>query len=133
MRKRFHYRQISVVHFNVFADESDRDDFFAVTRLFEHFVPESQIGFVVGKPEFARNDLRKVASFEHNRRFVENVHVAVLDNAVGFDVAEQSDLVAGFLVDRIICSQHDYVRRYAQAAEFLDGMLRGFGFHFART
>ena len=60
------------------------------------------------------------------------VHVLRLDDGFERDIAEHGNLLAQLFVERLFAAAGDDVGRDADFTKFGDGLLRGFGFEFAR-
>ena len=69
---------------------------------------------------------------KHLGHVVDGGAVAVYKDLVGVDIAERRDLVADLFVHLVVGAQDNDVRRDAQAAQLLDGVLGGLGLHLVR-
>jgi len=115
------------MQFDILADEPDFDLMRAVLHAFEHLVPFGQVGRRQIELQFAADDFRKVAPFQHDGRFVERLYRKVFDDAILFHIAEQRDFALDGLVRRLVDAHDDHVRRNTGGLQFLYGVLRRLG------
>ncbi len=89
-------------------------------NIVDHLSPPSKIRLRRGKPQFSENHIRKIMSFQHQRRLVQHRDGDIFDYAVRLDVAEQGDFFEYAFFDRLVRPQHDYVRLDSKSLKVLD-------------
>jgi hypothetical protein len=80
----------------------------------------------------AANEVVHALALEHERDFVDGmVNVLLLDDGVEWDVAEEGNLAAQLLLQRLLAAADKDLRGDADFAELGDGLLGGLGLEFA--
>ena len=120
--------QIRVVKLRVFPDERDLDASVGVLLFFDHGAPLAQVGLGRIEAELAADFFVEPFAREHERHFVKRARGGVLNDALGFHVAEKGDLAADLFGDRHVAAANEDVRLDAEAQKLLDRMLRRLGF-----
>ncbi len=85
--------EIRVVKLHIFAHQGNVDGDSGVAQAVHHMGPLGQIRLQVAQAEFLAHDGGEPLLLQHQRRLVQQTHIAVFNDAFPLDVAEQCDLV----------------------------------------
>ena len=124
--------EIGVVQLHVLAAKRDLHRLAARVDAGEHLHPFAHVDLLWIEMEDAADHRRKVALFQHERRFVEDGNGEIFDAALRFDVAEHRDFVLNIAGHGFVHARHDDVGRNAHPLQFLHRMLGGLGLEFVR-
>ena len=121
-------RLVGVLVLDVLADERDRDLPLGVLETAQEVDPVLQVGRRVHvqrrvEAEALEDHLVQLLLAQQQRDLVDRLGVERLDHRLGADVAEQADLAAHVLRQRVLGARHQHVRLEAVALERLDGVL----------
>ena len=105
------------------AHQSDVHTAGAGADLFHHLRPLGQVRFPGLNAQLSAYHCGKIGFFQHEGRFVEIGQGQIFDDAVRLYIAEHGDLLEYGLIQRYVAPEHDDIRGYAHALEFLDRML----------
>lgn len=79
----------------------------------------------------AADDAIQPVFMKHGDRFIKVGQSGVFNDAVGGNIAEESDFIADSVTNGFICPHDDDVGGDAEGLQFFDGMLGRLGFMFA--
>src|SRR5256885_5149984 len=116
---------VSVLQFDVFANDTDTDAVLRGDEFADYFLPVRHVrGRIVEAQELA-NQIIDAFALEHQRHFVNGmVHVLFLDDSLERDITKQGNLLANVLVERLFTTANDDVRRDTDFAQFGDRLVR---------
>src|SRR5258706_7419833 len=124
---------IGVLQAYVFADDADAHAMLWRDELADDLLPVRHVRRRRVQVEQAADEVVEALAVQHQRQFINGmIHVLGLDDAFERDVAEHGNLLAQFLVERLLATARDDVRRDADFAQLGDALLRGLGLQFAR-
>ena len=110
---------------DIFPDQRDGDGSCPSVDAGKHFVPFAQIDLRRTNAKLAADNGGEMALLQHDRRLIEHRQRAILNHAVGLDVAEQRNFLKNRRLQRLITAQNDDVWVDAHALKLLDRVLCG--------
>ena len=108
------HRQVSVVEVHILAHHGDFHPALGALGPVHHGLPLIQVGGSVLQPQPFAGDVGQALVFQHEGHLVENGGGAVGDGVLGWDVAEEGDLVPHVLGDVIVAAAQNHVGLDAQ-------------------
>jgi len=124
-------RDIAVLHLHVFADHGDVDLAVGVGLRRHDLLPVGQICRRHVEAQLVDHDFIETLLVQQHRYLVDVVGVDARDDRALLDVGEQRDLAALFVGQGILAAAQQHVGLDTNAAQFLDGVLRGLGLDLA--
>src|SRR6266850_5798394 len=126
-------RFVSVLEFDVFANNSDTDAMLRSDEFADDFLPMRHVGGWIIQAQKSANDVVDTFALEHERNFVDGViDILFFDDSLKGDVAKQGDFLADIFVERLFATAHNDVRHDTDFAQLGDRLLGRFGLQFAR-
>ena len=125
--------QIRIVQLDVFAHQRDGDSHLGMAEGVHHLLPLGQIQGRLAEPQALADDGSEPLLLEGEGRLIQQRNVAVGDDILPRDVAEQGHLVLEFPGDRLLGTANDDIGLDAQGEQLLDGMLGRLGLHLLRS
>ena len=123
---------VSVLKFDVFADDGNADAMLRGDEFADDFLPMGHVRGRVVQAQETANEVIDAFALKHERDFVDGVvDVFFFDDGLERDVAKKGDFLANIFVERFFAATDNDVRRDTDFAEFGDGLLSGFGLEFA--
>src|SRR5438128_3248854 len=118
-------REIRVGKLDVLADEPDRERNARAADALGERLPFRQVRLLrSGEAELLADDLAESGLLEHQRNAIDRPSVRLADDVVGLHVAEQSDLLAQVVIDRLIGAPDGHVGLDADRPKLPDRVLR---------
>ncbi len=108
---------------DIFAYDGNGDFLRASVYALDHLAPVFHVRRGRVYVELTANDIGKVTSFEHKRRFIEDRYCHVLYDAIGFYIAEHRNFTEDILLQRLVAAKNNDVRFYFPIPAVLDGVL----------
>ncbi len=134
MGQRLLDRLVGVFKLHIFADDGDIDLAVGLVDAVGNVLPHRQIGLGRGRDAKRIKD-RLVQPFVviGQRRLIDRFEVIGRDDILFAHIAKQADFLALFFGDRMFGAADQHVRLQADGAQFLDRVLRRFGFQLSRS
>src|SRR5574344_2240246 len=107
-------RKISLVKFDVFADQRNLDAAFRVFNRIAPLGPVVEIGFRSLDLEVAQNVVIESLLMEFEGEFIHDFEIIRFENAFGWNVAEKRNLLFGTFSQRNFAPQDNRIRLNAQ-------------------
>ena len=125
--------EVRVGELDVLPDEADVERNAGVLDALDERLPLHQIGKrrAVREPELLDHDAPEAGLLKHQRNCVDRPGVGFADHVVELDVAEERDLLAQVLVDRLVGARDEHVGLDADRAKLAHRVLRRFGLELA--
>ena len=117
--------EVRIVQLDVLADDGDRRALLRGGEAFHELRPLLQVRSRGGELELAGDDLAEAGGFEDERHFVDRAGGLQRDDGFLLHGAEERDLLAEGVRDRVVRAGDDDVRLDAEGAELAHGVLRG--------
>ena len=132
VRQRLDNGQVRIRQLDVLADKGNRRLADGVQLALNHGLPLGQVTAQARQPQQLADFLVQPFLVQHQRHFIDGAGIQVLEHAISRQVAEQANLRAHFSGHFVFTAANKNVRADADAAEFLDGVLRGLRFQLTR-
>ena len=120
LEKRFIYRLVCILQFNVFTHDSDSDFVFCVFHHLQEVQPRSHVRFTIRRDtHFAENDFVHVLLVHFQRHLIDGRHVNRLHYSVRSHVTEQCDFATHFRSNIFFRSENKDIRLDTNFLELL--------------
>ena len=124
-------REVGLVELHVLADEGDRHRSVAGVDALDQRLPLRQVGLAALEVQHPHDEVVEPFAVHQQGDAVDVVGVARRHDRVGVDVAEQGDLLADALFDRLLGARDDDVGLDADLAQLGDRVLGRLGLRLA--
>jgi len=124
-------REVRLVELHVLADQSDRHLALTGVDTVNELAPLIEVGWVTLEAQHAHDEVVETLVVQEQGHAVDVVGVARRHDGIRVDVAEQGDLLADALFERLLGAGDDDVGLDADLAQLGDGMLRRLGLRLA--
>ena len=131
MAQRFRHRQVGILQLHILADDRDPYGAPGLLSTLDRLCPAREVGRGGVEGEVLEDEVVDPLLAEGERHLVDVVDVARGHDRARRKAGEQSDLLANLLRERALGAAHQHVRRNADAAQLVDGVLGGLGLQLA--
>ena len=125
-------REVGVLQLHVLADDGDAHAALELVDALAERLPLSSLLGVTSRPKCSQHELVEALLAQAQRHGVEVRHVLGGDHGALVEVGEEGDLGAQLARQRAGRARDDDVGRDTDAAQLVDGVLRGLGLELAR-